>query len=52
MVLVKKERQEYITTERVVEVKSERTALLDLSTHGELHSYIDLPERLERPASE
>jgi hypothetical protein len=25
-------------------------ALLDLSNHRELHSYIDLPERLGRPA--
>jgi hypothetical protein len=35
----------------VFETGSEMSALLDLSNPVELHSYIDLPERLGCPAS-
>ncbi len=35
--------------ERVIAVEKRMSGCL-LSTHGELHSYLDLPERLECPA--
>ena len=36
----------------IVEIRSEMSALLDLSNLGEMRSYIDLPERLGCPASD